>query len=180
MRTISRLGPLSIVLFFGCSPPPPPAPPPAAAAPPFNAVLNLKQVMEWVIDPAADVIWDSVKSISTETGTREIAPQTDEQWAAVRNAGATLTEQGNMLMIAARARDQKEWIAFARGLIKTADSAIKAAEAKDKDAIFAAGGEIYVVCRGCHAQYAKHLNSSLPPLRVALVSDRREWAHWPK
>jgi hypothetical protein len=38
--------------------------------------------MEWVIDPAADVVWDSVKSISTEAGTKEVSPQTDEQWAA--------------------------------------------------------------------------------------------------
>jgi hypothetical protein len=180
MRTIPRLIALSCVVLLGCSPPPPPAPAPAAAAPPFNTVLNLKQVMEWVIDPAADVIWDSVKTISTEAGTKEIAPQNDEQWAAVRNAAATLTEEANVLMIAGRARDQKEWMAYARTLTKTADSALKAAEAKNKDAIFTAGGEIYTVCRGCHMEYAKHLTSSTPPVQLALVSDRREWAHWPK
>jgi hypothetical protein len=135
--------------------------------------------MEWVIDPAADVIWDSVKSISTEAGTKEIAPQTDEQWAAVRNAAATLTETGNMLMIQGRARDQKEWMNAARGLIRTADTAVKAAEAKNKDALFAAGGEIYTVCRGCHQQYASHLNASLSPIYLATGSARHGWAHWP-
>jgi hypothetical protein len=135
--------------------------------------------MEWVIDPAADVIWDSVKTISTEAGTREIAPQNDEQWAAVRNAAATLTEAGNVLMIEGRARDQKEWMNAAQGLIKTADGALKAAQAKDKEALFAAGGEIYTVCRGCHQQYAAHLNASLAPLSVAGASPQA-WAHWPQ
>src|SRR3954453_2847051 len=91
---------VALLACSGCSPPPPP-PRPVAVTP----VLNLKQVMEWVIDPAADVIWDSVKSVITESGTKEIAPQTDEQWAAVRNASATLIEAGNVLMMEGRARD---------------------------------------------------------------------------
>jgi hypothetical protein len=165
---------VAILFLFGCGgTQPPPAP---AAAP----VLTLKQVMEWVIDPAADVIWDSVKSISTEAGTKEVAPQTDEQWAAVRNASATLIESANMLMIEGRARDQKDWIGGARGLIRTASAALKAAEAKDKDAVFAAGGEIYTVCRGCHQLYASHLNASLSPMRIAIASAQRGWAHWPE
>jgi hypothetical protein len=135
--------------------------------------------MQWVIDPAADVIWDSVKSITTEAGTKEIAPQTDEQWAAVRNASATLIEAGNMLMLEGRARDQKDWMGGARGLIKTGGAALKAADAKDKDAVFAAGGEIYTVCRGCHQLYASHLNSEASPVRMAIVAPQGGWAHWP-
>ena len=134
--------------------------------------------MEWVVDPAVDVIWDSVKTISTEAGTKEIAPQNDEQWAAVRNAAATLTEAGNVLMIDGLARDQKGWMNYAQSLIKTADGALKAAQAKDKDALFAAGGEIYTVCRGCHQQYATHLNAALAPLQIASTSPPG-WAHWP-
>src|SRR6185436_11744453 len=48
MRTILRLTPAGLALLWGCSPPPPPPP----APPPFATTLNLKQVMEWVIDPA--------------------------------------------------------------------------------------------------------------------------------
>lgn len=175
MRASSLIVAAALLACLGCSPPPPP-PKPVAATP----VLNLKQVMEWVIDPAADVIWDSVKSVITESGTKEIAPQTDEQWAAVRNASATLIEAGNVLMIEGRARDQKDWMGGARGLIKTASAALKAAEAKDKDALFAAGGEVYTVCRGCHQLYASHLNASVPPVRVSIVSPRSGWAHWPQ
>lgn len=151
MRTIPRWLPLGTVLLFGCSAPPPP---PAPAAPPYSSVLNLKQLMEWVIDPAADVIWDSVKSVMTISGTQETAPQTDEQWAAVRNGAATLVESGNLLMIEGRARDNKEWMAAARRLSAMGAQALKAAEAKNVEALFNAGGDIYNACKACHERYA--------------------------
>ena len=31
----------------------------ATAAPPFKMATNLHQTMEWILDPAADLIWDS-------------------------------------------------------------------------------------------------------------------------
>lgn len=153
MRTIMRLTLLGMVALAGCGAPPPPA----APAPPFHTVLNLKQFMEWVLDPAADAVWDSVKTIITKKGTQEIAPKTDEQWAAVRNGAATLTEAGNLLMIEGRARDGKEWMTAARRLIDAADTARKAAETKNPEAVFNTGGEIYNACRACHLKYAQHL-----------------------
>lgn len=74
----------------------PAAAPSCSGGAPFRTVLEFKQFMEWVIDPAADVIWYSVKTIITQAGTKEIKQETDEQWAAVRNAAATLAESGNM------------------------------------------------------------------------------------
>jgi cytochrome c553 len=160
MRTILRWLPLSMVLLCGCSASPPP---PLPAAPPFANVVNLKQLMEWVIDPAADVVWDSVKTIITEEGTKEIAPQTDEQWAAVRNGAATLAESANLLMIEGRARDNKEWMAAARRLTTTAGQALKAAEAKDATALFTTGGDIYNACRACHERYANFDQQTAAP-----------------
>lgn len=159
MRATRKFAWAGALLLFGCSPSPPP-PPPASS---FSTALDLKQVMEWVLDPAADAIWDSVKSISTEAGTQEIAPGNDEQWATVRNGAATLMEGANLLLLPGRARDQQQWVINARNLVKTAESALKAAQARNKDAVFAAGGDIYGVCRGCHQQYAPHLNSMLRP-----------------
>lgn len=156
MRTILRLIPAGMVLLLGCSPPPPPA------TPPFTTTLNMKQLMEWVMDPAADVIWDSVKSIITETGTREIAPHTDAEWDAVRNAAATVMEAGNLLMIEGRAKDNKAWMAAARRLSDAANQAIKAAQAKNTEALFTEGGNIYKACSACHAQYAAHLQGAAP------------------
>ncbi len=157
MRTILRLIPAGMVLLLGCSPSPPPP-----ATPPFTTTLNMKQLMEWVMDPAADVIWDSVKSIITETGTKEIAPHTDTEWDAVRNAAATVMEAGNLLMIEGRAKDNKAWMAAARRLSDAAGQALKAAQAKNTEALFAEGGNIYKACSACHAQYAAHLQGGAP------------------
>jgi cytochrome c553 len=164
MRRIAHWLPLCLITLLGCSPPHAVSPASSGLTP----VLGLKQMMEWVIDPAADVIWDSVKSITTEAGTKDIAPQNAEQWDAVRNAAATLMEASNLLMVPGRARDERGWAAFARGLRTSAGGALKAAEAKNTEALFAAGGDIYVVCRGCHTEYAKHLNSSADPTLFGL------------
>ena len=98
MRGVLRWVPLS-ALVFGCSAL---TPPPTPVVPPFNAVVDMKQLMTWVIDPAADVVWDSVGTIMTEAGTKEVAPHTGEQWDAVRNGAAMLAESGNLLMIEVR------------------------------------------------------------------------------
>src|SRR2546421_5176021 len=127
-----RLLLLAAALQFGCSEAP------KLPGPPVSG-LSLKQLMEWVIDPAADAVWDPVKTIITEQGTKEIAPQTQEEWDAVRNGAATLVESANLLMMEGRARDQGEWLAAARRLAATAEQALKAAEAKDAQGVFAAG-----------------------------------------
>ncbi len=110
--------------------------------------------MTWVIDPAADVVWDSVATIMTEAGTKDIAPHTDEEWAAVRNSAAIVAESGNLLMIEGRARDRDKWMTAARRLAVAANQALKAAEAKNVDSLFAAGGDIYNACAACHQRYA--------------------------
>jgi hypothetical protein len=153
---MGRLILLAASLLLGCGEAPKPVVPAASTVRP---ALSLKQLMEWVIDPAADAVWDSVKTIITEQGTKEIAPQTQEQWDAVRNGAAMLVESSNLLMMETRARDQGEWIAAARRLAGTADKALKAAESKNAEGVFAAGGEIYNACSACHRRYAPQLNA---------------------
>jgi hypothetical protein len=151
MRTILGLIPLGTALLLGCSALQPSASP---VAPTFSPAVSMKQLMEWVVDPAVDVIWDSVGTIYTEAGTKELAPRTDEQWAAVRNSAAIVAESGNLLMMEGRARDRGQWMSFARALTVAANGALKAAEARNVDALFAAGEDIYHVCSACHQRYA--------------------------
>jgi mono/diheme cytochrome c family protein len=108
--------------------------------------------MAWIVDPAADVIWDSAGTVITAQGSAELAPTTEEGWAVVLHAAATLTEAGNLLMMPGRVAGD-DWIVWAQQLVATGKLAIDAAEAQDADALFNAGGEIYQVCRGCHEQF---------------------------
>ena len=85
MRTILLLVPLGAVMAFGCSP---------APGPPFKPVADVQQLMEMMVDPAADLVWDAVGTVITAEGTNDWFPQTDEEWAAVRNSAVVLMESG--------------------------------------------------------------------------------------
>ena len=112
-----------------------------------------KLLMQAVIDPMADVVWESVKTIVTSKGTEEIRPKTEEDWTNVRNAAVALTESGNLLMPVPRAKDGGEWMKASQQLIATGEAAIRAADSKNADRLFTVGGDIYEACSNCHRQY---------------------------
>ncbi|HKQ13620.1 MAG TPA: hypothetical protein VJT80_09330 [Steroidobacteraceae bacterium] len=153
MRKLACI-PLCAIFLVGCNGSKAPAAAvPAASAPPFHTTLTTKQLMTWIIDPNAMAIWGSVGSVATDKGTEEKHPQTDEEWATFRNAAATLVESGNLLMLDGRAVDQDQWMATARGMADAAAQVLEAAEAKDVEAYFDAGGALYEACTACHSKY---------------------------
>lgn len=125
--------------------------------PPFQTTANMKDLMLNVLDPAADGLWEAVGTIITLEGRFEKAPQTDDEWAGVRANAIQLAESGNLLMLPSRSSGSAEWITEAKALIEASNRALKAIEAKDKDALFTIGGDIYDVCTNCHKQFALQL-----------------------
>ncbi len=121
--------------------------------PPFKPIVDTGVLMESFIEPSADVIWLSVGTIISAAGEEHIRPQTEEEWTKVRNAAVAVSEAGNLLMMVPRARDGDEWMRLSKAMVDTGAEAIKAAEAKDPDAVFEAGAQIYAVCSNCHAKY---------------------------
>lgn len=152
MRTVSILAFAAIVVLIGCSKAPEASRSPVERTP-FRAVADTKQVMNWILEPNADVVWEAVGTIVTAEGEQNLAPSTEEQWQAVRNAAATVAEFGNLLMLEGRARDRGEWMRKARALIDASNEAVQAAEAKDTAMLFTAGGDMYLACTACHTQY---------------------------
>jgi cytochrome c556 len=57
-------------------------------------------------------------------------------------------------MIEGGAKDNRQWMKFAKQLSQSAELALKVAQDKNKDALFDAGGDIYNACKGCHDKYA--------------------------
>ena len=146
MRAIPLLVPASAVLFLA-----------TACAPErtFKPVASVKQLMEGTVQPAAEVIFEAVGTVISEKGVEEIAPKNDEEWANVRNGAITLAESGNLLMIGDRARDRGEWMKLSQALVDVGIVALKAAEAKNPEALFEAGGQVYEACQHCHSKYIK-------------------------
>ena len=125
--------------------------------PPFRPVADVKTLMSTVMEPPADLYWDAVGVIVDAEGEHPFQPETDEDWAAVRNAAYAMAESGNLLMMPTRAQDGKEWMAAAQLLIDSAQKAIRAAEARDVAGVFDTGAEVYDACTNCHAKYSPQI-----------------------
>jgi hypothetical protein len=141
------------VLLGACSPGAETAAPAAADNGRYKADLEMKELMAHVIDYNADGIWLNQGWIINETGTHELFPSDDAGWHGVESAAASLAESSNLLILPSRAVDDEQWVEYAHRLHDRSMDAMKAAEARDKQAFFDAGGAIYVVCRDCHARY---------------------------
>ena len=120
--------------------------------PDYAPVASHHEVMEWVLDPAADVIWDSAGFVITLEGEEDLAPTQDEGWENVVRNATVLAESANLLMMPGHTAGA-DWDEFAVALRDRSQLAIAAAHARDADTLFDVGGEIDQVCRACHEQY---------------------------
>ena len=145
MRRFLYLG-LVVILGAGCSSAPPP--------PPYKPVADVKTLMATIMEPAAEVYWDAVGTIIDHAGVHEIEPKTIEEWDAVRNAAYVVAESGNLLLMPSRAKDSGEWVQLSLAMTDAAQKAIRAAESRDKTAVFDTGAEMYDACTNCHAKYS--------------------------
>jgi len=121
--------------------------------PPFAPVADVKQIMEMVIDPAAEVVWESVGWVISADGEQEVVPRTDEEWAVVRNSAMILAESGNLLMLGDRSKGEGPWMIMSRSLSEVGKATLEAAESQDAEAIFAVGETLYNACETCHVLY---------------------------
>ena len=120
----------------------------------FTLVADVPELMNSVLEPAAELYWDAVGYILDGNGVREIQPNNAAEWEEVRSAAFIIAESGNLLLMDGRARDRGDWTALSEALIETGQQAIKAADLRDASAVFDAGAEVYYACANCHAKYA--------------------------
>jgi putative intracellular protease/amidase len=118
---------------------------------------SVYQMMTHYLEPAADKIWDSAGFVITVDGEVDLQPTTAEGWFAVEHAATVVAEGGNLLMLEGYAADGADWVEYSQGLSRAALKARAAAEQQDADALFAAGGEIYSVCKACHNRYMNEM-----------------------
>ena len=133
--------------------------------------------MASMVDPSADVLWESVATIVDKNGINDRRPRTDDEWAVVKRSAVTLVEATNLLLIdrhagkpgdvsanpnielspeeidALRAKDPEVWKTFVKGLYDSAIPALNAINAKDADELLNSGEAIDVACENCHLHY---------------------------
>ena len=63
---------------------------------------TIKDLMESIIDPSADVLWGAAGTVVDKEGIKELSPKTPEEWLNVRRAAVRLIEGSNLLMMPGR------------------------------------------------------------------------------
>ena len=148
------------------------------AEPDLAKSATIKDIMDALVDPSAEFLFESVAMVSDENGITEKAPHTDEEWKEVRRRVIALLEAPNLLVMNGRRvaqpgeksenpevelhpeqiqalldADRVRFIDRARGLQDAAMMALKAVDTKDKNALFGACTQIDKACENCHLHY---------------------------
>ena len=156
----------------------PPEPAPVVDQPPYTTTATVKDIMLHIIDPAGDMVWDSVATTIDKGGIHETAPKSDEEWFKVRSGLIMMIEGSNLLMVPGRkvarpgeksetpgvelepsemdeliAKDRKAWYERAKALHDIATSVLPIVDAKDAQKLFDVGEDIDKACENCHRQY---------------------------
>lgn len=142
--------------------------------------LSVKELMEHVIDPTADWIFDAAVIDISHKGVTETKPLSDEDWLKVERGGYLLAESTNLLKIprpmvppdeeskahqpgepelppeqiqAKIEKDRALWYKHADGLKAAALDAVQVAKARDFDGLFKVGDRVDKACEACHLEY---------------------------
>lgn len=169
--------------------------------PTYLPTSTIRELMDAIIDPSADDVWNAVKTTMTATGTEEAAPVTAEDWANVRRGAIRLGEAANLLMMPGRHMahpgeksatpgvelephemealvDQNRalWDERSKALHDVTLQILKAADAKDAKRLFDVGDRLDSVCEGCHRQFW-YPNEKIPDFPANFESPAKPAAH---
>jgi hypothetical protein len=204
-RLISVAGLLFLAVFtFSLCSKPAPAESPSVAAPllgEMTPVVSVKELMEHMIDPLADNIFDAVWWDTTKKGVVEHRPQTDEDWAKVKTGAVTLAEGIYLLKVprpfapvgdvnnsvgpnppelspteikAKIDKDPVLWIAKIQALRNVSLEVLEIVKKKDADALWQAGGDLDEACEACHLEYW------YPGDKATVLADKKARARFEK
>jgi len=151
---------------------------PAVSDSPLRPTSTIKDIMDSVVDPSADAVWDAVATTVSAAGIDERRPRTDEEWANVRRHAVALLEATNLLLMEGRhvakpgekaenqdvelnpeeiealiAKDRASFVKLAHGLYDATLPALKATQDRNADALLDAGEGIDMACESCHLKY---------------------------
>jgi hypothetical protein len=184
-RTLAGAGVLFLgaLAFSQCSAKPAAEPAsPTAAQMGLTPVLTVQELMEHVVDPLSDTIFDAVGTDFTSAGLVETKPETDEDWLKIENGALQLAEASNLLKMPRRMApdghgvavtlsdgtkpelepaqiqakvdaDPARWASHADELRVAALDVLKVVRAKNVEGLFDAGTVIDRACENCHLEY---------------------------
>lgn len=172
MKTLCALAVATTLVSVGCNRAETPATE-EAQAPAYEPMAhgNLAQVMRGIPFPASNIIFDTqttdpgatVEPDDPQAGQGATAQFSGVYggWQAVENAAIALQETANLIMIPGRQcengkpvpTDQEDFRMWADNLRTAGGEALKAAQAKNLDAMVDVSGTVSDACAMCHEKY---------------------------
>jgi cytochrome c556 len=165
----------------------------------MKAVVSVKELMRFTIDPLADNIFDAVSWDITRKGIKETVPRSDEDWEKVKIGAVTLAEGIYLLKLprpfappgdvnnstgpnppelspaqiqAKLDADPVLWDAKIEALRNVALEVLEVANKKDAKELFEASEDLDKACEACHLEYW------YPGDRKAVEQDERQRARF--
>lgn len=146
--------------------------------PELATAATIKDLMDAMVDPNAEYLFDNIVEIVDEKGIIDKTPKTDDEWKEVRRRALMLVEAPNLLVAPGRTvakpgekaeypevelspeqiqklidDDREAFVRRARRLQDAATLALKAIDARDKKELFAKLGDVDRACESCHLHY---------------------------
>jgi len=139
---------------------------------------SIKELMESIVDPSADVLWGAGGTVVDKDGFHELAPKTEEQWLDVRRAAVRIIEGGNLLMMPGREgappgtksetpgvelepaeitalikKNRESFDGFAKALQNAGLEALRASDTKNAALLLDMGARMDAICESCHQTF---------------------------
>lgn len=160
-------------------------PAPAASQPgglwgDMKPIVSVKELMDGMIDPASDYVFDSIGTIITREKTTEIQPRTDEEWNRIKIGAITMAEGVYLLKVPRRfapvgdennssgpeaeelspaqitaklEKDPVLWNAKIEALRNASLEVLEIVKKKDVDALWGACEDLDAACENCHLEF---------------------------
>ncbi len=145
-------------------------------ADPHRADATLVEIMDAIVMPAADTLWNAVTVEMTADGDIEKVPETDEEWAKLRRAAEQLAQSAEMIAVPGRTLEPvgtehpeyelntaqmtalveakwSDWLADANTLHDAAMQSIQMIDARNVSGLSIVGGDLDAACESCHQQF---------------------------
>ena len=130
-----------------------------------------------MISPSSKIVFEAVSTVTVKGKEQQKVPTTDAEWAVVRSAALKMVEASKLITMDGRhvarnlnakgnegelslkeveallAKNRPTFNKLAREFGDVAGTALKAAEKKDVDGVFASAGDLDTACENCHLTF---------------------------
>lgn len=146
----------------------------------MKPIVSVKELMDLMIDPASDYVFDSIGTIITREKTTEIQPRTEDDWRRLQIGAVMMAEGAYLLKVPRRfapvgdennssgpdaeelspaqitaklEKDPVLWNAKIEALRNASLEVLEIVKKKDVNALWGACDDLDAACENCHLEF---------------------------